>query len=210
MSKLSEPVWLPNPEAIENSNISRFIDYLGDEGYSGFTEYTSLHRWSVENIEQFWAAIWNFCDVKFSNNYSKIIARGVKFTDAKWFLDARLNFAENLLTAPDPQIAILYFSELGEKQELNFLELRAQVASVAAKLVELGVKPHDRVAGFMPNIPQTIVAMLAASSIGAIWSGVHRPSGAAVAAPSGRSAPPGPRPRRPAATSAPRSVSGSA
>jgi acetoacetyl-CoA synthetase len=170
MSKLSEPVWLPNPEAIENSNISRFMDYLGDEGYSGFTEYTSLHRWSVENIEQFWAAIWNFCDVKFSNNYSKIIARGVKFTDAKWFLDARLNFAENLLTAPDPQIAILYFSELGEKQELNFLELRAQVASVAAKLVELGVKPHDRVAGFMPNIPQTIVAMLAASSIGAIWS----------------------------------------
>ncbi|HID30920.1 MAG TPA: acetoacetate--CoA ligase, partial [Desulfobacterales bacterium] len=134
------------------------------------TEYHSLYEWSIENILDFWAAMWEFAEIKASQPYTEVVDDLTKMPGAKWFSGAQLNFAENLLRYRDDQVALIFKGEAQDSIKMTYGELYDEVARVAKSLKELGVQSGDRVVGFMPNMPQTTIAMLAATSLGAIWS----------------------------------------
>jgi acetoacetyl-CoA synthetase len=133
-------------------------------------DYASLYEWSISEPAEFWAKIWELCEIRASAPYTTVVEDHERMPGARWFPGARLNFAENLLRRGGDAPAIVFANEAGERLELSFSELRAQVASVAAALRGLGVEPGDRVAGFLANRPETVIAMLATASLGAIWS----------------------------------------
>jgi len=148
----------------------RFMNFINDRYDRDFTEYTPLHQWSIDRIPDFWASMWEFADIRASRNYDDVIDDVTKMPGARWFAGARLNYTENLLRYRDDRIALIFKGEGQEIRRLTYAELYAEVACVAAALRGLGVQASDRVVGFMPNMPETIIAMLAAASIGAIWS----------------------------------------
>ncbi len=148
----------------------RFMGLINENYNQNFTEYDSLYQWSIENIPDFWAAMWEFADIKASKPYNQVIDDVTKMPGAKWFSGARLNFAENLLRYRDDQVALIFKGEDHDSTTMTYSELYDEVARVAKSLKEAGVQAGDRVAAFMPNMPETIVAMLAASSLGATWS----------------------------------------
>ena len=133
-------------------------------------DYAALYAWSIEAPAEFWAAVWRFCGIRAARPYDTVLRDGTQMPGAKWFEGARLNFAENLLEHGASGIALIFANERGERSELSWDELRAQVASVAAHLRTLGVGRGDRVAAFIANRPEAVVAMLATASIGAVWS----------------------------------------
>jgi len=135
-----------------------------------FSEYESLYQWSIENIPDFWASMWEFANIKFSTPYDQVVDNVGKMPGAKWFSRARLNFAENLLRYKDNQTALIFKGEDRVYRRMTYAELYDEVASVARSLRKAGVQTGDRVVGFMPNMPETVIAMLAATSIGATWS----------------------------------------
>jgi len=163
-------LWTPSEERIKRSNMYRFMQFINDRFNLHFDEYASLYAWSVENIPEFWASVWEFVDVQASAPYENVIDDVTKMPGARWFSGARLNFAENLLRYRDDQIALVFKGEDQDAVRLSYRELYDEVASVATALKDMGVVTGDRVVGFMPNMPQTIVAMLAATSLGATWS----------------------------------------
>jgi acetoacetyl-CoA synthetase len=163
-------LWEPSEERIKNSNMYRFMSFVNEKYGRNFTEYDSLYRWSVENIADFWAAMWDFAEVKASRYYDEVVDDPGRMPGTKWFTGAQLNFAENLLRYRDDRVALIFRGEDREARKLTYAELYREVARVASSLREAGVKTGDRVAGFMPNMPETIIAMLAAASIGATWS----------------------------------------
>ncbi len=167
MSKL---LWEPTQERIENTNMYRFMNFINEKYSQNFTEYASLYQWSIENIPDFWAAMWEFAGIKASKPYGQIIDDLGKMPGAKWFSGTRLNFAENLLRYRDNQTALIFKGEDQVAARMTYAELYDEVARVAISLRAAGVKSADRVVGFMPNMPETIIAMLAATSIGATWS----------------------------------------
>ena len=144
-------------------------------------DYDSLYQWSIRDLELFWTEVWRFCDVRSAARDDNVACERVLIGrdrvappdpehGPKWFVGARLNFAENLLRFRDDREAIVFWSELGPERRLTFAQLYVEAARVAHALRTVGIKPGDRVAGFMPNLPETIIAMLATTSIGAIWS----------------------------------------
>ncbi len=133
-------------------------------------DYASLHKWSVEFPENFWNAVWDFCEIRCSQQAQQTIEDGARMPGAKWFVDALLNYAENLIPVGDDSTALIFRNEAGERRELTHISLRNEVARVADGLKQAGVKVGDRVAGYLPNIPETVIAMLATTSLGAIWS----------------------------------------
>jgi acetoacetyl-CoA synthetase len=133
-------------------------------------DYAALYDWSIESPAEFWAAVWRFCEVKASTPYETVVRDVTRMPGTRWFEGAQLNFAENLLEHGASGTAIVFGNERGERTELRWHELRAQVASVAARLRTLGVRKGDRVAGLVANRPEAIVAMLAAASVGGVWS----------------------------------------
>ena len=137
---------------------------------AGHSDYAALHRWSIEAPEDFWARLWRFCDIRASRAPASVLAEGPRFQDAKWFGGARLNFAENLLWQDPSRTALIYRDESGFRAELSYGELHGEVARVAAGLSELGVRKGDCVAAWMPNRTETIILMLAAASMGAVFS----------------------------------------
>jgi len=155
--------------------------WVGERTGREFADYGELWRWSVEELEEFWACLWEFCGVRSSRPYERVLAAR-EMPGARWFEGTRLNYAENLLMGPatDPasagqerpadEVAVLHCSELRELDELTWGQLRERVAACAAGLRALGVQRGDRVVAYMPNIPETLIALLAVSSIGAIWS----------------------------------------
>jgi acetoacetyl-CoA synthetase len=165
------PLWQPSAEDRERAEMTRFMDWAGERRGRGFADYDELWRWSVQEIEEFWAGIWEFCGVRASKPYERVLSSH-RMPGASWFAGAELNYAENVLCAErDPgEVAVLHTSELRELAELNWGELTEQVAAAAGGLRSLGVGRGDRVVAYMPNIPETLVAFLAVSSIGAIWS----------------------------------------
>ena len=167
MAKL---LWKPSEDKIKNSNMYRFMGLINEKYNQNFTEYAPLYRWSIENIPDFWAAMWEFADIKASKSYDQVIDDVTKMPGAKWFSGARLNFAENLLRYRDDQVALIFKGEDHDSTTMTYSELYDEVAAVAKSLKEAGVQMGDRVAAFMPNMPETIVAMLAATSLGATWS----------------------------------------
>ena len=158
-------LWTPSPERIAGTSIARFARAVGrDEGYD------ELWRWSVEDLEGFWGAIWEFFDVQASTPYERVLGRR-EMPGAQWFPGSRLSYAEHFFRGRDDDtVAIHHAGELRELSQWTWGELREQTARLAAGLRALGVGPGDRVAAYMPNIPETIAAFLATASVGAVWS----------------------------------------
>jgi acetoacetyl-CoA synthetase len=167
---MSKPLWEPSAERIERANLTRFIDFVNRKYDQDFRRYPELYQWSVTRTADFWEAMWEFGAVKASKPYDRVVDNPVKMPGAKWFSGARLNFAENLLRYRDEYPALVFTGENGGQTRMTYAELYAAVARAVEALREIGVTVGDRVAGFMPNMCQTVVAMLAATAIGAIWS----------------------------------------
>ncbi len=167
MAKL---LWEPSQERIESTNMYRFMNFINEKHNQNFTEYAPLYQWSIDNVSDFWAAMWDFLEIKASKSYDQVIDDVTKMPGAKWFQGAELNFAENLLRYRDDKVALIFKGEDHDSTKMTYAELYDEVARVAKSLKEAGVQVGDRVAAFMPNMPETIIAMLAATSLGATWS----------------------------------------
>lgn len=167
---MANMLWQPTADQIQKSNMYRFMNFINEKYGQAFTEYTPLYDWSVDNIADFWAALWEFVDIKASAPYTQVIDDVAKMPGAEWFTGARLNFAENLLRYRDDRPALIFRGEDSVRREMTYAELYDAVARLSRSLREAGVGPGDRVVGFMPNMPESIVAMLAAVSAGATWS----------------------------------------
>jgi len=167
---MGQLLWQPSEERIQQSNMFRFMSTINDRYSQNFTEYTALHQWSIENIPEFWEVMWDFGDIIASERFNQVVDGLDKMPGAKWFQGARLNFAENLLRFRDDQTALVFYGESHIRRKLTYAQLYDQVARLADALRQMGIAPGDRVVGFMPNMPESIIAMLAASSLGATWS----------------------------------------
>ncbi len=165
-----DPLWVPSQERINNTNIIRYIKFVNDEYSLNIDGFQALYQWSIDNREDFWASIWDFGEVIASKPYDKVLEDSPTMMGAKWFLGSRLNFAENLLRFRDDRDALVFRGEDGKTERITYAQLYDQVAKMARSLREAGVVKGDRIAAFVPNIIQTVVAMLATTSIGAIWS----------------------------------------
>jgi acetoacetyl-CoA synthetase len=181
------PLWEPSAERTAAARMTHFMAWAGARHGREFSDYAQLWQWSVDELEQFWGAVWEYCGVRASRPAERVLA-SEQMPGADWFAGAELNYAENLLArrldAPglhdrgdEPSLdsrahrtAVLHASELRALSELSWGEFAEQVAAVAAGLRALGVERGDRVAAYMPNTPETLVAFLATASIGAIWS----------------------------------------
>lgn len=160
------PLWTPPP----SSNIDTFIAFLKTRGETSLTSYQDLRTWSLDEFESFWDAVWDFADIKSSHKGERVIDEGSSMFKRRFFPEARLNFAENLLRRDDEGDAVVFWGEDKIKRKLSHRELRDQVARLAHYLKSLGVCAGDRVAGFVPNTPEALIAMLATTSLGAVWS----------------------------------------
>ena len=167
---MDKPLWSPSAERVDAANITRFRRFVAFEHDITLHDHDALYDWSVENIEAFWVSVWRFGKVVSSRTWDEILLHGERMPGASWFPGARLNFAENLLRARDDDDALIFRSERGITNRLTHAELYDRVARLAAALRADGVVAGDRVVGFMPNLPETVIAMLAAVSIGAVWS----------------------------------------
>jgi acetoacetyl-CoA synthetase len=162
---VADPLWTPSPEQIERATLTRFARERGLP-----EDYHELWRWSVDNLEDFWQAVWEYFRVEAETPYERVLGRS-EMPGAEWFTGARLNYAQHIFRdRDDGDVAIRHASETRDLGEVTWGELREQTAAIAAGLRAAGVGPGDRVAAYMPNIPETIAAFLACASIGAIWS----------------------------------------
>ena len=167
---MSNIVWKPQDYHFKSSNIAKFISHINKKFLLEIDQYDQLYEWSINNPSIFWDNISKFCDINFSHQPKNILERHESFIGSKWFEGATLNFAENLLKHKDDSLAIEYFCEDKIKGKITYKELHEQVRVCYLHLKSLGVKKGDRVAGYLPNIPQTIIAMLATSALGGVWS----------------------------------------
>jgi acetoacetyl-CoA synthetase len=167
---MKKSLWEPSPDLIQNSNMTRFIRKVNQKYGKTFNNYPELYNWSITQIAEFWAAIWEFTEVRASRGYDRVVDDPTKMPGAKWFEGARLNFAENLLRFRDDRTALIFKGEAQESKRISYAELYSRVAALADSFKKLGVSHGDRVVGFMPNMMETIIGMLAATSRGAVWS----------------------------------------
>ena len=169
---IGDVLWTPPADVRQTTEIGRFLNWLRDERGRDLAGYDELWRWSVDDLEGFWGAVWDFFDVRPGAPYERVLAKS-EMPGAQWFAGARLNYAEHLLRAADDDpgaAAVVARSQTRDPIELTFGELREQVARARAGLRALGVGPGDRVVAYLPNIPETLVAFLATASLGAIWA----------------------------------------
>ena len=162
-------LWSPSDEWKERANITRYMAWLRESRGLSFATYEELWRWSVDDLEAFWGSVWDYFGVKAHRPYERVLADR-RMPGAQWFTGAELNYAQHALARRDGHVALLYRDEDGRSGEVTYSELYQQVASVAAGLRRLGVGRGDRVAAYLPNIPEAVVALLATASIGAVWS----------------------------------------
>lgn len=163
------PLWTPDGARVESSRLYAFARKMEQKTALSFQGYNALWQWSIENTAPFWDAVWDFCGV-IGDKGSMTLRDETKMPGAEFFPEARLNFAENLLRRRDDSPALIFRTEKGPERQITHAQLYDLVSRWEAAFRAEGVGPGDRVAGFMPNMPETIIAMLAASSIGAIWS----------------------------------------
>ncbi len=166
---MGKMLWKPSEERIRNSHMTRFIEYVNTRGVE-VSSYDALYDWSVTSIASFWESLWHFAKIVHSAPYSSVVDDVTRMPGARWFESAKLNFAENLLRYRDEHTAIVSRLENGESRRISYRELYSRVSRVARALKALDIRPGDRVVGLMPNIAETVIAMLAATSMGAIWS----------------------------------------
>ena len=178
---MKKPLWKPSQDRIKNANATRFINFVNQKYGKAFKTYKELYEWSVDSIPDFWAAMWDFAEIKTSKRYDQVVDDLKKFPGAKWFPGTRLNFAENLLRYRDDRLAFIFKGETQKSAQMTYAELYRTVARLAKSLREIGIVPGDRVVGYMPNLMETAMAMLAATSIGAVWSSCATDIGAQAA-----------------------------
>jgi len=172
-------LWRPSAERIANANLTRFMRCVTARTGTPLADYDATYAWSIEQPAQFWTELAHFADVRADFGAGPVIEHPTQMPGARFFPAARLNFAENLLRFADDQPALIFCNERGTRRALSGRELRAEVARIAAGLTAAGVVAGDRVAGYLPNLPEACIAMLATASIGAVWSscspdfGVH-------------------------------------
>ena len=166
------PLWEPSEKLKENARIFDYMKWLRDEKDLSFEDYNDLWEWSVTDLEGFWASVWEYCGVDASKFYERVLAkRGMP--GAEWFSGAELNYAEHVLKHAKGRLdepAILHQSEVRSLGEVSWGELREKTVALAAGLKEMGVQRGDRVAAYLPNVPEAVIALLACASIGAVWS----------------------------------------
>ena len=180
---MPEPLWTPSADQIARSNMTAFLEAVraGAGASAPIGSYRELWQWSVAHPEEFWPAVWAFCGVISAelpdgSCWERVVtgldrmAPPDPLLGPRWFLGARLNFAENLLCHRDHRDALVFWNEAGRQRALTFAQLADEVAAFAAALRAQGVTVGDRVAGYLPNLPETVIAMLAAASLGAVWS----------------------------------------
>ena len=167
---MDHPLWQPSPERVANANLTAFMRHVRSRWDVTANSYDDLYRWSVTEREQFWQSVWSFCGVIAETRGGTVGADRDKMPGARWFPDARLNYAENLLRRRDRGTAIVFQGEDRLQSSVTYAELYGEVSRLAQALRAAGIKPGDRVAGYLPNIPGAVIAMLAATSLGAIWS----------------------------------------
>ncbi|MDD3354072.1 acetoacetate--CoA ligase [Zoogloea sp.] len=163
------PLWVPDAQRIANANITAFAHAAEQRWGRALPDYPALHAWSVAEPAEFWTSIWEYGEVR-GERGGVVLEEGTRMPSARWFPEARLNFAENLLRSRNDGDALVFWGEDRIKNRMSHGDLYRQVAHLAAALQDTGVGPGDRVAAWMPNLPETLVAMLAAASIGAIFS----------------------------------------
>jgi acetoacetyl-CoA synthetase len=163
-----EPMWAPSPERVERANITRYLRWLRDRRGLRFASYDELWRWSVHDLEGFWTSLWEFFEVGGPPPGPALAER--RMPGARWFPGVTLNHAELSLRRSDDHPALLFGDEAGELGAIGYAELGRRVAAAAAGLRRLGVAKGDRVVAYLPNVPETVIAMLATASMGAIWS----------------------------------------
>jgi acetoacetyl-CoA synthetase len=165
-----ELLWEPSAESIERATMTRYMRWLETERARSFGDYQALWQWSVAELEEFWASIWDFFEVEAEAPYSTVLPERA-MPGARWFEGAELSYAQHIFRGKrDADVAVLHASEVRPLDELRWGELREQVGAAAAALRELGVGPGDRVVAYLPSIPETLVGFLATVSIGAVWS----------------------------------------
>jgi acetoacetyl-CoA synthetase len=168
--KKPRTLWRPSNAFIENSNMVRFLNEVNNRHNLCLSNYHQLWRWSVDHIPDFWGLFWEFADIVASKPFETVVVDPFKMPGARWFAGAKLNFAENMLRYRDEHTALIFQGESQPRLDCSYSQLYDEVSRMAQALAAAGVTKGDRVAGFMPNMPQTIIAMLAAVSLGAIWS----------------------------------------
>ncbi|WP_353057053.1 AMP-binding protein [Microbulbifer sp. VAAF005] len=169
MKDNSQPLWQPSAEAIAATQMDEFRRRVNQQYQLDLNDYAALYQWSVDNREAFWRELWDYTGVIAADKGDETLGND-SMPGAQWFPQARLNFAENLLRYRDDKAALVERLENGSRRELSYKELYDRVERLSAALVAQGVVEGDRVAGFMPNVIDTVVAMLATTSLGAIWT----------------------------------------
>jgi len=167
---LGDRLWEPSRERIKETNMWKFMEFVNQRQGLVLSNYQELYQWSVDHIPQFWADFWDFASIIHSKPYEAVVDDLGKMPGARWFVGAELNFAENLLRYRDEQTALIFKGEGQPMRKMTYAELFQEVSALQKALKEEGVSPGDRVSGFMPNMPETVIAMLATTSLGAIWS----------------------------------------
>ncbi|HXI36568.1 MAG TPA: acetoacetate--CoA ligase [Burkholderiales bacterium] len=169
---MAEPdiLWTPSAETIESAFATQFARQMVRKHRLDLNSYAEFHRWSVDNPETFWSEVWDFCGVIASRKGGTVLVDGDKMPGARWFPEARLNFAENLMRRGDRGDAFVLWDERGLRRRLSYSDLTSQVSRAAQALQALGLRAGDRAAAFIPNIPEAAVLALAAMSLGIVWS----------------------------------------
>src|SRR2546427_4150773 len=167
---MKAPLWVPSEERKRAAHLTRFIDLVNRRHGVDHRDYRSLYEWSIAHLPEFWAMMWEFGDLRASRGFDAVVDDLRVFPGAKWFAGARLNFAENLLRYRDDLPALIFRSERGPSARVTYADLYEAVARLAHSLRAVGVRAGDRVCGYMPNLIETAVAMLATTAVGAVWA----------------------------------------
>ncbi|MGQ0528343.1 MAG: acetyl-coenzyme A synthetase N-terminal domain-containing protein, partial [Panacagrimonas sp.] len=173
MLEEGELLWTPRPEFAEQSEIAKFMRWLAQERALNFADYEALRQWSVSDIEAFWAAIWDYFKIDSDTAPTQVLDTRA-MPGAKWFVGSRVNYAEHLLRyeaqAEAGEIAIHHLAENRPLASMSWQELGGSVRKLATRLRDLGIQPGDRIVSYMPNVPETTIAMIASIAVGAVWS----------------------------------------
>ncbi len=169
-SMSNQPLWTPPKERKKQSLISQFINFVNKTKSLNINSYEKLHKWSIYQPSEFWGSVWQFSCVIHQQPASTILQNAKHIVDCKWFVGSKLNYAENLLHNRDNTLALIEINEQGESETISLSALKTEVNRLSQHWRQHGVKPGDRIAAVLPNNRFAIIAMLACSSIGAVWS----------------------------------------
>ncbi len=167
---MAAPLWTPSEGRIANSNLTAFMNRVRSQRAVSIPDYGALYQWSIDEPQKFWQSVWDFGGIIAQHRGQVVLRNGDKMPGAQWFPEARLNFAQNLLRRHDDSAAIIFWGEDRVRRVLNHRELVEQVARLAQAMRAAGVGRGDRVAAYLPNMPETVIAMLATAAVGAVWS----------------------------------------